>query len=205
MTTRSTPTPHRDPATRARARVAAPALAAAAAWVAFTAPPAHAQARPAAGLWEVRSSIQGGGGEMQRAMEQAQKQMASMPPEQRRAMEQMMARQGVQMGAPGQPAAVKVCVTPEMAARSELPPTDARCRFSQQGGTGGTLKFRFECPASTAEPASSGEGEYRFTGDKASEGRMTMNITRDGKAEKMEIRSQSRWLAADCGAIKPLK
>ena len=49
-----------------------------------------------AGLWEV-SSTSGGSAEIDTAMAQMQQQMASMPPEQRKQMEAVMARQGVNM------------------------------------------------------------------------------------------------------------
>ena len=49
-----------------------------------------------AGLWEV-SSTSGGSAEIDTAMAQMQQQMACMPPEQRKQMEAVMARQGVNM------------------------------------------------------------------------------------------------------------
>ena len=49
-----------------------------------------------AGLWEV-SSTSGGSAEIDTAMAQMHQQMACMPPEQRKQMEAMMARQGVNM------------------------------------------------------------------------------------------------------------
>ena len=49
-----------------------------------------------AGLWEVFGKL-GGSAEIDTAMAQMQQQMASMPPEQRKQMEAMMAKRGVNM------------------------------------------------------------------------------------------------------------
>jgi len=89
------------------------------------------------GLWEITNKM-GGSGEsgakMAAAMEQMQKQMASMSPEQRKQMKKMMAQQGVNM-APGAAAggmAVRVCITKEMAARNETPAqTQGDCKQEQ--------------------------------------------------------------------------
>src|SRR5690606_31028101 len=76
------------------------------------------------GLWEITNKM-GDSGEsgakMAAAMEQMQKQMASMSPEQRKQMEKMMAQQGVNMspGAAGGGMSARVCITKEMAARNE--------------------------------------------------------------------------------------
>eukprot|EP01034_Spumella_vulgaris_P000504 gene504-674_t len=48
------------------------------------------------GLWEISSKM-GGNPEMDQAMAQMQQQMAAMPPEQRKMMQDMMAKQGVNM------------------------------------------------------------------------------------------------------------
>ena len=53
------------------------------------------------GLWEISNKMQSGSGEMEKAMAAAQKQMAAMPPEQRKMMQDMMAKQGVSLGAGG--------------------------------------------------------------------------------------------------------
>ena len=49
------------------------------------------------GLWEANNKI-GGSPENEQAMARMQQQMAALPPEQRKAMEDMLAKQGVGMG-----------------------------------------------------------------------------------------------------------
>ncbi|HEX5391002.1 MAG TPA: DUF3617 domain-containing protein, partial [Burkholderiaceae bacterium] len=88
------------------------ALGASAAWAQSTKP----------GLWEVQNKM-GGNPEMDKAMAEMQKQLAAMPPEQRKMMQDMMAKQGGAMPTPGAGGgmAMKVCITPEMAARNDMP------------------------------------------------------------------------------------
>src|SRR5687768_7057493 len=70
------------------------------------------------GLWEVRQKVQGNP-EMERQMEEARKQMAAMPPEQRKQIEAMMARPGLQMGPGGD--SIRMCLTREMVERDQIP------------------------------------------------------------------------------------
>ena len=66
--------------------------------------------------WLAKKMQGAAGSKADAAMAQMQKQMAAMSPEQRKMVEDMMAKKGMQMGAaPGGGMAVKVCLTPEMA------------------------------------------------------------------------------------------
>lgn len=158
------------------------------------------------GLWEISNQLQSSSGEMEKAMAQAQAQMAAMSPEQRKMMQDMMAKQGVQMSA-GAPAAggaaplsVKVCMTKEMVERNEVASTQGDCKSSYSPRVGNTMKFSFVC----SKPPSSGEGQISFTGTQGYTSTTTVSRTAGGKAEKMTINSQGKWLGADCGGIKPL-
>lgn len=53
------------------------------------------------GLWEHSFTIKTQSGEMEAAMTQMQKELAGMPPEQRKMIEQMMELKGVGMGTKG--------------------------------------------------------------------------------------------------------
>ena len=66
-----------------------------------------------AGLWEVTSKL-GGSAEMDKAMAQMQQQMASIPPEQRKQMEAMLAKQGMSMTAAPGDVLSKMCITKDM-------------------------------------------------------------------------------------------
>jgi len=155
------------------------------------------------GLWEMQNRM-GGNPAMEQAMAQMQQQMAAMTPAQRKQMEAMMAQQGVAMPQAGAGGALsmKVCVTPEMAARGDMPTqTEGDCTTTITSRSGNTLKMNFACK----NPPATGEGSYTFQGDTAYTMKMAMKTTRAGKTESMTMDGQGKWLSADCGKVKPLK
>ena len=139
-----------------------------------------------------------------------QEQLAAMPPEKRKQMEAMMASRGITMpgatggvGAGGRSArdiTVKVCVTPEQAARDEMPQRDGRCQQTGRERSGNTVRFKIVC---TGERPVTGEGEFTLDSDKAHHGHLFMNTVVRGKTERMEMEQSARWLSADCGDVKP--
>lgn len=168
------------------------ALSAGAAWAQSTKP----------GLWEVKNKM-GGNPEMDTAMAEMQKQLAGMPPEQRKMMQDMMAKQGGAMPTSGAGGgmAMKVCITPEMAARNDMPKqTEGDCTTTVTSRSGNTMKMKFVC----TNPPSSGEGTYTFTGDTAYAMKMAMTTQHQGKPQNMTMEGQGKWLSADCGTVKPL-
>ncbi|MEP7282321.1 MAG: DUF3617 domain-containing protein [Rubrivivax sp.] len=157
-----------------------------------------ANAQPAQlepGLWEMTLRVSGAG--MDDAMAQMHAQMATMSPQQRQMVEKMMASQGIGMGA--KPSAVRVCITPEQAARAE-PPAEPGCTQEVLERSRGLLKLRFEC---AGPPVSKGEGEYRIAGPKAYTGHMVVSTQQNGTPQRHEMDQSGRWIGADCGAIKP--
>ena len=111
--------------------------------------PAHAQQGMRPGLWENSISMKSQSGQMESAIAQAQKAMASMPPAQRKQMEQMLAAQGVGLGSQGQ--TVKVCITPEQAAMDQLPQQDG-CTQKVQRVDASTMQVSFSCKGGQGEP-----------------------------------------------------
>ena len=151
------------------------------------------------GLWEVTHKMSGG--QMDHNMAQMQQQMAAMPPEQRKMMEDMMAKQGVKMG-PGGPGgvSVKVCMTKEMVERNDLPAQQGDCKTTHQSRSGGNMKFGYTC----ANPPSSGEGQMTFISPEAYEMKVVVNSQVRGKPETMNMAGGGKWLGGDCGSIKPI-
>lgn len=151
------------------------------------------------GLWEINNQMQMGA-QMGQQMAQMQQQLAGLAPEQRRMIEEMMAKQGLKLGAGG-PGAInlQVCVTPEMAARDEIPAAKGDCRNTVSPRSGNILRFSFVCTA----PPSSGEGQVTFVSPEAYTMKMTVNAMAQGKAEKISLDGTGKWLAADCGSVKP--
>jgi Protein of unknown function (DUF3617) len=163
--------------------------------------PASAQ-KLAPGLWEHSVTMKTDSGRMEAGMARMQQQLAAMPPEKRKQVEAMMAGQGMGAmgGGAGQPMVVKVCLTPEQAAGDEMPQSDGQCKQLSQERSGKTLRFKFAC---SGERAATGEGEYTLDSDKAHHGRTVISTTAQGKPERMDMTHTARWLAADCGAVKP--
>lgn len=162
---------------------------------------AHAQTTKP-GLWEVTNKMQSSSGEMEKAMANMEKQMAGMPPEQRKQMQDMMAKQGVSMTPGTGGMTMKVCITKEMADRNELgQQQQGDCKTTQSPRSGNTVKFSYVC----TQPPSSGEGLMTFAGDTAYTMKMNTTTSVKGKPEKMSMDASGKWLSADCGAIKPKK
>ena len=162
---------------------------------------AHAQnMKP--GLWEMSSKMQSGSGEMEKAMADAQKQMAAMSPEQRKMMQDMMAKQGVNMGSNAAGAmSIKICMTREMVDNNEFAQQEGDCKSTYAPRVGNSMKVSFVC----TKPPSSGEGQVTFASPEAYTSKMTVNTMSGGKSEKITMDGQGKWLSAECGAIKPLR
>lgn len=179
-------------------RLRAAALGALGALAASLAAPALGQPvkmRP--GLWEHTHTMTSQTGRYEQGMAEMQRQMANMPPDQRRMMEQMMKQQGVAMGPKG--TSVRVCITKEDAERDQVP-ADEGCTSQVLQRSGATLKVKFSC---AGPPPSSGESEITFQGPTAYTGRGVFTTTIDGKPERINMEQSGRWVAADCGTIKP--
>ena len=162
--------------------------------------PAHAQDFKA-GLWEINSKVQPGGGQLAQAVSAMQKQMAGMSPEQRQMMEGMLAKQGVSLSSVnGNSAVVKICVSKEMAAQRQLPmQTNGNCTQTRGAMTGNTMKVSISC----ANPPTTGDGTATFSSDSAFTASMHMTTQLRGQAETMAVDSSGRWLGADCGSVRP--
>jgi uncharacterized protein YneF (UPF0154 family) len=170
-----------------------------AALVAFVGAAAAQNMKP--GLWEVTNKM-GGSHQMDQSMAQMQQQMASMPPDQRKMVEEMMAKQGVKMGQAGAGGATvaKVCMTKEMVEKNDLPSQQGDCRTTAQARSGNTTKFAVAC----TNPPSTGEGQITFAGPEAYSTKMVINSQVNGKPEKLTMDGGGKWLGPDCGNIKPI-
>ena len=153
------------------------------------------------GLWEVTNTMKSGSGDMEKSMAQMQQQMASMPPEQRKMMEKMMAERGMKMGAgAGGGMSVRTCMTREMVERNEIPAQQGDCKTTSQSRSGNTIRMAFSC----SNPPSSGEGTYTIVSPEAYTMKMNVKSTVQGKPETMNMDAAGKWLGADCGSIKPI-
>jgi hypothetical protein len=153
------------------------------------------------GLWEITQQMQMGGAQAEQ-MAQMRQQMANMPPEQRKMMEDMMAQRGIKMGpgAPGGGMSMQLCMTREMAERNEVPAQRGDCKTTQQSRSGKTMKMAFTC----SNPPSSGEGEITFASPESYHMKMAVTTQVQGHAEKANMQTSGKWLGADCGNVKPM-
>lgn len=153
------------------------------------------------GLWEIDNKTQSSSGQMEQAMAQAQQAMASMPPEQRKRMEEMMARQGVSVGSGGLGRSARICMSKEMVESSQLPAQEkGDCKTTYSSRVGNTMKMAFSC----TQPPASGEGQITFVSPESYRMQMVSTTTLQGKPEKMTMDSTGKWLSADCGTLKPI-
>lgn len=153
------------------------------------------------GLWELSNRVASASPETMAIMSAAQQQMANMAPEQRKAMEQMMASHGVNLNL-GDNGGVKMtyCLTKDMAEKQDLPAGQpGQCTTTRTPVPGG-LNVSFNC----SRPPSSGNGQVIFNGNTAYSMRMNVNSSMQGKPQTMMVEGSGRWLSADCGSVKPL-
>lgn len=153
------------------------------------------------GLWEVRQQPQLDP-KRQAQMEKAQQQMAAMPAEQRKMMEEMMAKRGVSMDfGGGGVITVKMCVSEEQAKRNEPPVAGrANCTHDVQR-SGDQIHTRFSC----TNPVSEGTSDVTLRpGGDGFTAKTHISHTRDGKTDSVDATSEARWLGADCGGLKPM-
>lgn len=151
------------------------------------------------GLWEVRQQPQLDPAQKAQ-MDEARQQMAALPPDQRKMMESVMAQRGMSVDITGGGGAtMKICVTPEQAQRDAPPVNDsADCKHTLQRD-GKVLHTRFEC----TKPPSHGEGDITLNSPEAYSMKMRVTTQRDGRPQTMSMNGEGRWLAAECGDIKP--
>ncbi len=174
------------------------------------------------GLWEVASKLPTGNSDiaklgaqsqdarsnmpamsseqMAAMMAQMKDQIAKMPPEQRKLVEQnMAAMQNMRMNNDGT-TTMKLCMTKEMIARNQLGGQKGKCTHSPVDSSGSTRKFSFVC----TDPATKGEGSYTMLSPTSYTGSMTINSVQDGKPQTMTIASSGKFVNADCGNVKPM-
>ena len=151
------------------------------------------------GLWEMLNRVQSGGQDLTAAMAAMQTQIAVMPPEQRKMMEDMIAKRGVQMGAVGAGGvSTKICLTPEMVERNEVVlKQQGDCTQTTSPRVGGTMKYAFKC----TKPVSSGQGEVTVTSPEA----FAMKMSISSAERNIDMQATGKWLGTQCGDIKPVQ
>lgn len=170
------------------------------------------------GLWEHRITLVGGNDmaaqteQMQKAMEEVKKQMAGLPPEQRKMMEEMMAQQGMKFSDQGvsmqnnkvqiskDGTIVKQCVTQAQIDKGYLPETGDECKPTITQISKTKFKTTYTC---TGQQNVTGEGNIEFTSPTQYKGKSHFITNNDGKSQRYETEQTGSWLSSDCGDIEP--
>jgi hypothetical protein len=152
------------------------------------------------GLWEITQHVTSSGGEMEASRAKMQAQMANMSPEQRKMMQDAMAKHGVGRG-PGGADTVKTCMTKEMIDRDVIPTGKRDCKLTKREKTSNTMKFSVVC----AKPPATSEGLITYTSSEAYTMKMVINSQmQGGKTQTVNMEGAGKWLGADCGSVRPL-
>ena len=160
----------------------------------------HAETTMRSGLWEQTVTVKTQSGQMEKAMSDMNKQMASIPPEQRKIMEKMMASNGI--GKTSKDNTITMCITKEDAQKNYVSPAEGRCHQEIIQKNGNSIHIKFSC---SGNPPSSGEGEYIFVNNTAYKGKLVMSTTAQGQTEIIQMNQSGKWLSDNCGNIKPIK
>ncbi|MCC6990136.1 MAG: DUF3617 domain-containing protein [Acidobacteria bacterium] len=149
------------------------------------------------GLWESRTTARDASGKEVLPPEQAA--LANMPPEARARMAEMMKGRGIPM--PDATGAIKMCLTKELleAGRFQQMAADGGCTTTYSTQTATTWKWHSSCSAMHVES----DGEAVFT-DTSIRNTITSTVTANGQTSTTTRLSTSKWLAADCGDVKPV-
>lgn len=154
------------------------------------------------GLWEHRLTVKSDSGRTEGAMADMRRRIEAMPPAERAQLDAAMAAQGTVLGP--EPNTFRVCMTPEQAARGDVPPPNGRCSQQILERSAKRLKLSFACTGESADsPPAKGEGEVEFSSPTAYLGRTTIDTMTQGKPDRVEMEQAARWVAADCGPVRP--
>lgn len=153
------------------------------------------------GLWELSNNVGSSNGQTQAMISAAREQLANMTPDQRQAMQQLLERNGVQLdiGAGGALRS-KMCVTPEMIARKEVPMQQGDCAYKMTPLGANRLQVNFSC----TQPHASGEGEMTVDTPTRYHARMTVRDL-DHPEQTVDMDVSGRWLGASCGDVRPVR
>jgi Protein of unknown function (DUF3617) len=174
-------------------RIAKMGFAIAVAAATISALAAAPNARP--GLWE-RTVIR----QMEGAPPPPVATGTKLTPEQRARIEQMMTARGATAPTTS---VVRYCITPEAAQRWDSFAQDnggeGKCERTAQDESAGSLRMSLVCGGGKQQ------GTVTLTAAEPNRVRGTITWVRhdDGGDRKTTIEIDSRWLSADCGAVKP--
>ncbi len=147
------------------------------------------------GLWEVKTKMKTLSGD-QDPMARMKQSMAKMPPEQRKQIEEMMAKHGLSING----STIKICYTKDMLKDAEAMAKNhqqrAGCTNRIINQTSTNFSMSFSC-----EDGSNGTGNWAIHGNESYDG--VIKFT-DKKGKHSEINHTAKFISSDCGEVKPL-
>lgn len=157
------------------------------------------------GLWEMKVEKVSGAGangmpksvDMEKAMKQMQAQLANMPPEQRKMIEDQMNAMGVAATGSG---GIRVCLAEEDIKRNDIPLGDESCKTTIKTQTAKRWAASVVC----TQPPTTGEVEAIFESNTAYLVKMQGKRTEQGKSMDYNMEMRAKFVAADCGKLKPV-
>lgn len=156
------------------------------------------------GLWEMKpQNIQGFGdvdmAKMQKAMEQMKSQLAMLPPEQRKMMEEQMA--GAMNMSISKNGGFQVCLTKELIQQNSVPVSDGDCQYKVKEQS----KTRWAATITCKAPAVSGEAVANFSNPKAYQVSVRGSVTERGKTMPYNVTVDWKHVSDSCGNVKPIQ
>lgn len=157
------------------------------------------------GLWEMKIESSSGSGanmpsaaEMEKSMKQMQAQLAKMPPEQRKMMEEHMGSMGMSFSANG---AMRVCLDKEDIKRNDIPMSDDKsCKTTIKTQTA----KRWAADVVCSQPPATGQVEALFESDTSYLVKIKGQRTTQGKSTAYAMDMRYRYVGSDCGGLKPM-
>ncbi|MES2740251.1 MAG: DUF3617 domain-containing protein [Pseudomonadota bacterium] len=152
------------------------------------------------GLWEINNKMKAADPQTDQMLAAVLQQLGNMPAEQRKQVEEMAKQNGMSMPKVGPDGGLGItaCVTPEMAARKEIPTGQQGDCTSNNVPVAGGMTMSFRC----TNPPSSGEGKLSFINDSAFTMKMNVTSSARGKPEQMTVDTTGKWLSATCPAAQ---
>jgi hypothetical protein len=150
------------------------------------------------GLWQITNKISSANAETDQALSALLGQVANLPPDQRKQLEAFAASRGVTVPNVTQDGGIGVqsCITPEMAARKQIPTGQAGDCKSNNVAIAGGIDIAFTC----RNPAASGRGRLSFVSENSFTMALDVTTSARGTPEQVRVASNGNWLGATCPA-----
>lgn len=154
------------------------------------------------GLWEMQMESSQGGpsaadmAKMQQAMKQMQAQLAQMPPEQRRMLEERMGSMSETFSDKG----IRTCITAEDLKQERIPLQDEKnCKTDITTRTATRWAAKTVC----TQPAITSEAEAIFDSPTSYVVNAKGTITQQGQTKPYAMSMKWKYVSSDCGKVKP--